>query len=183
MTDPYPETSHPVPGLPETGPSGAGRPARRDRRRKAARITGAAAMAVGLAVGATAVAGAATGGTPASTTQPATAPSWGGPGGPGRTPPAAVGTVASVGTSSFTVTAAGGSTVTVDVTSSTTYRDRGVTSPTLADVKVGDRVAVFGTKTGTTVAATSVGIGMPGMPGGPGGPGRWGGPGGSAPAA
>jgi hypothetical protein len=84
--------------------------------------------------------------------------------------------VATVGTSSFTIKTKDGTTVTVDVTSSTTYRDRGVASPTLANVTVGETVAAFGTETANTVAATSVAIGEPGGPGGHGGPG---GPGGA----
>jgi hypothetical protein len=62
--------------------------------------------------------------------------------------------------------------VTVDVTSSTTYNDQGVTSPTLANVTVGETVAAFGTEASGTVTATSVDIGTPG-----GGPGRFGGAG------
>ncbi|HWE69663.1 MAG TPA: hypothetical protein VG205_04840, partial [Acidimicrobiales bacterium] len=61
--------------------------------------------------------------------------------------------------------------------SSTTYRDREVTSPTLANVTAGEMVAAFGTDTSNTVTATSVEIGAPGGPGGHGGPGG-GGPGG-----
>ena len=87
----------------------------------------------------------------------------------GGTPPAAFGTVASVGTDTFTLTAHDGTKVTVDVTSSTTYADPSVTSASFADVKVGDHVAVFGTDTSNTVAATKVAIGGPGGPGGPGG--------------
>jgi len=116
-------------------------------------------------------------GTDSSNTVTATKVAIGGPGGPGGrpgfggTPPAAVGTVASVGTNTFTLTGRDGTTVTVDVGSTTTYREVGVTSATIADVKVGSHVAVFGTESGSTVTATSVGIGMPGGPGGPGGPG------------
>jgi hypothetical protein len=47
-----------------------------------------------------------------------------------------------------------------------------VTSPTLANVTVGETVAAFGTEASGTVTATSVDIGTPG-----GGPGRDGGPG------
>ncbi len=116
-------------------------------------------------------------GTDSSNTVTATKVAIGGPDGPGGrhgmggTPPAAVGTVASVGTNTFTLTGRDGTTVTVDVSSTTTYREVGVTSATIADVKVGSHVAVFGTESGSTVTATSVGIGMPGGPGGPGGPG------------
>jgi len=97
----------------------------------------------------------------------------------GGSPPAAVGTVATVGTDTFTLKTKDGTVVTVNVTSSTTYRDRGVTSPTLANVTVGETVAAFGTDTSNTVSATSVDIGAPGGPGGPGGPA---GPGGPPPA-
>ena len=73
--------------------------------------------------------------------------------------------------------------MTVDVGSTTTYFDPGVSSPTLADVKVGEHVAVFGTESRGTVTATQVAIGNPpdgkGGPGGTGG-GRPGGPGGAA---
>ncbi len=84
----------------------------------------------------------------------------------------------SVGASSFTIKAKDGSTVTVDVSGSTTYRDPSVSSPTLANVTVGETVAAFGTETSNTVTATSVAIGEPGGPGGPGGPSGHGGPGG-----
>jgi hypothetical protein len=60
-----------------------------------------------------------------------------------------------------------------------------VSTPTLADVTVGDHVAVFGTESSDTVSAISVAIGNPpaggkgGPPGGPGGGGK--GPGGAPP--
>ncbi len=103
----------------------------------------------------------------------------GGPGGPGGSPPAAMGTVASVGADTFTLTTQDKTTVTVNVGSTTTYRDPSVTSPTLANVTVGEHVAVFGTDTSNVVTATSVAIGDPpsGGKGGPGGRGS-GGPGG-----
>jgi hypothetical protein len=76
--------------------------------------------------------------------------------------PVVVGTVASVTTSpsdSFTVTAWKSQTVTVDVTGSTTYTERGVTSPDFSNVAVGDQVAVYGTSAGTsTFNAVSVAI-------------------------
>ncbi len=87
----------------------------------------------------------------------------------GGSPPSAFGTVKSVGDGTFTLTEQDGTTVTVNVTSATTYRDRDVTSPTIANVTVGEHVAVFGTDTSNVVSATSVAIGDPG--GGPGGPG------------
>ena len=110
--------------------------------------------------------------------------SVGGPGGRhgfGGTPPAAVGTVASVGANTFTLTTPDKTTVTVDVTGTTTYQDPGVTSPSFTSLKAGDHVAVFGTDTNNTVAATQVCIGGSTVPPGPGGPGDrggFGGPGG-----
>jgi hypothetical protein len=100
--------------------------------------------------------------------------------GPGGTPPAAAGKVASIGTDSFTITDRSGTTVTVDVSSSTTYEDRSVTSASLSTLKVGDFVAVAGTSSSGTVTATSVMIGGPGGPRGPEGPEGLGGPGGPA---
>jgi hypothetical protein len=76
--------------------------------------------------------------------------------------PAAFGKVASVGQSTFTVTTREGSKVTVNVTSATTYRDHDVTSPSFANIETGESVAVFGTETSGTVAATSVEIGRSG---------------------
>jgi hypothetical protein len=143
------------------------------KRRRGVRVTYAAAIALGLAIGGGAMAGAATGSN-SSTTPPANhADGPGGHPGFGRTPPAAFGKVASVGSDTFTVTGHDGTTVTVIVTGTTTYLDPGVTTPTLADVTVGAHVAVFGTDTNNTVTATQVGIGPDGS-GGPGmGDGRW----------
>jgi preprotein translocase subunit YajC len=93
----------------------------------------------------------------------------GAPGGKGGTPPAAVGTVKSVGDGTFAIAAQDGTTVTVNVSSATTYMDQGVTSASIANVTVGEHVAVFGTDTSNTVAATSVAIGSP-PAGGKGGP-------------
>jgi peroxiredoxin family protein len=74
--------------------------------------------------------------------------------------PAVVGTVATApasSTGSFTVTAWKQQTVTVDLTGSTSYTERGVTSPGYSDVAVGDEVVVYGTSTGTdTFTASSV---------------------------
>ena len=156
------------------------------RRRRAVRVASVAGLALGLAAGGSAVAGATTSGSSGS--QPPSAgqrPTRGTPPN-GGSPPAAVGTVATVGPSSFTIKTHDGTTVTVDLSGSTTYRDRGVTTPTLANVTVGETVAAFGTETANTVTATSVAIGQPGGPGGHGGPGgNWGpgGPGGPPPAA
>ena len=60
-------------------------------------------------------------------------------------PPAAAGTVASVGTGTFTLNGRDATSVTVDVTSSTTYKDPKVTSPSFANVTVGEMVSVQGT--------------------------------------
>jgi len=74
--------------------------------------------------------------------------------------PVVVGTVATAPASSagsFTLTACKGSTWTVDLTGSTTYTERGVTSPGFSDIAVGDEAVVFGSSTGTdTATATSV---------------------------
>jgi hypothetical protein len=70
--------------------------------------------------------------------------------GPAATGPAArrasvLGTVASKTATSLVVTAAGGKTITVNVSSATRYSVRGVAGPTLADIAVGDRIAAQGT--------------------------------------
>ncbi len=76
--------------------------------------------------------------------------------------PVAAGTVASVpADNAFTITTHAGTTLTVDVTTSTTYVERGVSSPSLADVTQGALVALFGTISGTTVSATEVSIAPP----------------------
>jgi len=139
------------------------RGSRRGRRRNptATRIAGVSAVALALTLGAGGIAGAATAGSPPTRSTPEGTPPLGG------VRPAASGTVKSVGTDSFTLTTHGGTVVTVDVTGATTYRDRGVTSPTLANVTVGSRVAVVGTMTSNTVSATSVLIAGPGWAGGP----------------
>ena len=140
------------------------------KRRRGVRVTSAAAMALGLAIGGSAIAGAAT--TTAST--PSTSASGSQTNRPpfDGTPPAAVGTVKSVGTGTFTLTTPDGTTVTVNVGSSTTYLDHDVTSPSFGNATVGAHVAVFGTDTSNTVTATKVAVGAPptGGPGGPGGP-------------
>ena len=80
--------------------------------------------------------------------------------------PAAAGTVESVGTNTFTLKGRNGTTVIVDVSSSTTYRDGKVTSPTFANVTVGEIVSVEGTTAAGVVTATSVQIGLGGFGGG-----------------
>src|ERR1700674_117035 len=135
------------------------------RRRRGVRVTSAAAVALGLVLAGGSVAGATTSSTPSTASGPSTAdhrPPFGG------SPPAAVGTVASVGTGTFTLTTQDNTTVTVNVGTTTTYRDSGVTTPTIANVTVGEHVAVFGTDTSNVVTATSVAIGDP-PGGGPGG--------------
>jgi hypothetical protein len=84
---------------------------------------------------------------------------WGNGGGGG---PVVAGTVASMPVNgAFTITTHSGSTLTVDVGMNTTYIERGVSSPTLASVGVGDPVAVFGPTSGTTVSANEVRIWAP----------------------
>ncbi|HUY05863.1 MAG TPA: DUF5666 domain-containing protein [Acidimicrobiales bacterium] len=73
--------------------------------------------------------------------------------------PDARGRVTALGTSSFTITNWAGKSLIVDTTDATTFEARGITSPSLADIKVGDFAAVRGTITGTTVAATNVHFG------------------------
>jgi preprotein translocase subunit YajC len=151
-------------------------PAVRQKSRRGIRVTTAAAMALGLAVSGGLAAGAASTSPSAATSttgSSADRPPMGG------TPPVAFGTVKSVGDATFTIIARDGTTVTVNVSSATTYRDRAVTSPTVANVTVGEHVAVFGTDTSNVVTATSVAIGQPG--GGMTGPGY--GPGGTPPVA
>jgi hypothetical protein len=121
-------------------------------RRRGVRVTTAAAMALGLALGGGAVAGAATA---------SQGPSSSHSGMPAAMKPTAQGTVKSVGTDTFTLATKSGTVVTVTVTSSTTYRDPGVTSASFATVAVGQKVAVVGTDTSDVVAATSVMIGSP----------------------
>ena len=156
------------------------------RRRRGVLVTSAAVAALGLSLGGATVAGAAT--TSTAPTAPSGASGASGLSGTGSrpplggSPPTAMGTVASVGAGTFTITTRDNTRVTVNVSSSTTYLDRGVTSPTIANVTVGEHVAVFGTDTSDVVSATRVAIGDPGGgtgpgPGGSGGGGR-GGPGG-----
>ena len=124
---------------------------------KVARIAGVSSVVLGLAIATGGIAGAATtksAGSPAGGLKPRHAVGFGG------TRPAAVGTVKSVGANTFTLTTHSGTVVTVNVaTATTTYQDRGVTAPTFANVTVGSHVAVVGTDTANTVAATRVLIG------------------------
>lgn len=153
--DPYPEIS--------------------SKRRRGVRVMSAAAVALGLVVAGGSVAGASTSSSTSSVPSGTCAPPSSGSS-TGRPPfggakPAVVGTVEEKGDGTFTVES-GSTTVTADVSDSTTYVDPGVTSPSISDVTVGEHVAVFGTETSGSVAATSVAIGTPpsGGKGGPGGP-------------
>ena len=79
------------------------------------------------------------------------------------------GTVKEKGATSLTLTTRDGSTVVVKVTSSTTYQVGGITSPTLADVKVGDVVMAAGTRNADgSLSATVVRSHAAGEFGGPG---------------
>ena len=133
------------------------------------RVLGASALLVGFAAGGFGIASATTNsGSPSTAGATRTGSGWGHQTGQLRghhTPPAAAGTVESVGTNSsginfFTVKGHDGTIVTVDVTSSTTYKDQGVTSPSFANVTTGEMVSVEGTTTSGVVTATSVFIGF-----------------------
>jgi non-canonical (house-cleaning) NTP pyrophosphatase len=89
-------------------------------------------------------------------------------------PTGAFGTVASVsGTSAagtcgvadaagtFTLTSAHGATDTVNVSTTTTFEEHGVTTPTFANVCVGDKVGAFGMISSGTVTATGVFVTLP----------------------
>jgi len=92
-------------------------------------------------------------------------------------PATTVGTVKEKGATSLTLTTRDGSTVVVKVTSTTTYQVDGITSPTLADVKVGDVVMTAGTRNADgSLSATVVRSHAAGQFGGP-GDGFGGGPG------
>jgi len=73
-----------------------------------------------------------------------------------------IGTVASVGSGSFTVAARSGQFVTVDEQSSTTYYEGGSSTSSSAVVK-GATVLVQGSRNGNTVTATRVNV-LPGSP-------------------
>ncbi len=76
--------------------------------------------------------------------------------------PVAAGTVTSAPVGNvFSIATRFGATVTVDVTATTVYAERGVSSPTLDNVSAGELVAVFGSVAGTTVTATEVNIWAP----------------------
>jgi hypothetical protein len=82
----------------------------------------------------------------------------GGGGSNARSGPAAggaSGTVATVSTSSFTLSTAAGQQVTVNEASSTTY-ENGTTSISASAITSGEGVLVLGTTSGTTITATQV---------------------------
>ncbi len=93
-------------------------------------------------------------------------------------PALAAGTVKEKAPDSLTLTLRDGSTLVVKVSASTTYQVGGITSPTLADIKVGDVVMASGTKNADgSLSATTVWSHAAGQFGGP-GMGGWGGHGG-----
>jgi hypothetical protein len=124
------------------------------------------AVAVAMAVGGYTIdhssSGASTSGAAnAAAAAPAHAAPGAGSGGGGsgaRSGPAAggaAGTVASVSTSSFTISTSAGQKVTVNEASSTTYQ-KGTTSTSASAVATGEPVLVLGTTNGTTITATQV---------------------------
>jgi hypothetical protein len=122
------------------------------RNTKAGRIVAAAVMVpvIGLSVSLAASPS-------ASAANPAAGPHSGGASN-ARSGPAAggsVGTVASVPTSSFTLTTSAGQSVTIDETSSTKYL-KGTKSTTAGAITKGTRVLVLGTTSSTTIKATQV---------------------------
>jgi hypothetical protein len=67
------------------------------------------------------------------------------------------GTVASAPADNvFTVTTRGGTTETIDATSTTVFAEWGVKNASISNVMMGDYVAVFGTTSGTTVTANEI---------------------------
>jgi hypothetical protein len=136
------------------------------------RVLGASALLVGFAAGGFGIASATTssrGTSPTGATRARTG--WGNQPGQARgrhTPPAAAGTVESVTAASgstpasFTVKGHDGTIITVDVSSSTTYKDQKVTSPSFTNVTTGEMVSVEGTTASGVVTATSVFIGFGG---------------------
>ncbi|MCW2964535.1 MAG: hypothetical protein JWO17_1787 [Actinomycetia bacterium] len=134
--------------------------------RKLTRAIAAGVAAIAIAGGAYGIVGTTSGSNSAAasianTTTAGSFPRSGPAGGGGsnaRSGPAAggtVGTVASVSASSFTVSTAGGQTVTVNETSSTNYKN-GTGSTSVGAIKAGVPVLVLGTTNGTTISATQV---------------------------
>jgi hypothetical protein len=146
-------------------------PARRWARSRFTKSAAAFAVVLIAGAGTTAVAQAATTGS-SSTSKTSAAgtftghrrahPGPGGMFGNHGTPPAAAGTVESVGTGTFTLKSREGTTVIVDVTSSTKYKDHKVTSPTFANVTTGEMVSVEGTTSSGVLTASNVTIGFGG---------------------
>jgi hypothetical protein len=103
-----------------------------------------------------------------STTATSPSAAAAGGGGNARSGPAsggAAGTVASVSTSSFTLSTSTGQKVTVNEASSTTYQ-KGASSISASAITTGENVLVLGITGGTTIAATQVIV----QPNGGGGP-------------
>jgi hypothetical protein len=133
--------------------------------RRLTRAIAAGAAAIAIAGGAYGIVGATSSNSAAAgvanTTTTGASPGSGplaGGGSNARSGPAAggtVGTVASVSTSSFTVSTAGGQKVTVKETSATKYK-KGTGSVSASAIKAGTPVLVLGTTNGTTITATQV---------------------------
>lgn len=68
------------------------------------------------------------------------------------------GTASAVTTSGFTLTTRAGTTYSVVVNSSTTYRGPGATTPTLSSITSGTHVMVEGSLSGSTITASTIGI-------------------------
>ena len=81
--------------------------------------------------------------------------------------PAAAGRVTAIGTKSFTIENRAGTSLTVDVTDSTTFEEHGVASASFGGIKTGNFAVVSGTITGTTIEATDVHFGDRRFHGGP----------------
>ena len=143
---------------------------------RAVRVGGVSALMAGLLAGGYGIAAAATGSSgstsgSSSAAQGHTMPGDPGGPGPGRGGPGwggAGGTITALGTGSFTVKTPGGSTETVDTTSSTTYSRDGA-SRSASALAVGERVRVRPTQasstTSSTVTAASVDIVDPSIQG------------------
>jgi hypothetical protein len=123
---------------------------------------GATAIAIGGGasgiISATASNGSGTATSPASPTATSGQPALGSGGSNARSGPAAggsVGTVASVATSSFTLSTSAGQKVTVNKASSTKYR-KGTSPISASAIRKGQSVLVLGTTNGTTITASQV---------------------------
>jgi len=77
-----------------------------------------------------------------------------------------IGTVSALSASGFTLTTANGTVDTVNVSSTTVYKEHGVSSATLSNVVNGDTAIVVGTNTSSTIAAETVIIAMATQKGG-----------------